>query len=345
MNAAFAEPRAKFSEWQPRWQLVSSLCLVLILQPLTARCQDAWDRVLVQPSATQADVWESLPVEVIQGRVSGMNSKQLSMVDDQGQPRTVDCQRMQSVELAWKSPAVIDALELLAKRETQSGVNALYAASTQLPGWQQQLLVGKIVQAADAVGNPRTTGVLFLKLVASQPPACLYADIPLCWTIREPDAALAAAARQWLSAEEDAAQLLGASWLLFGAESELARRKLNALQASSDAVIGQLAVAQSWRLVPPPDTLNELPKWLQFRDGLLEPLQLGPTEFIADRMQRIGETELAIGQWMRIATLHADRYHRALAAVENAAASLRRLGRESQAQQLETWMQELDGLP
>ena len=82
---------------------------------------------------------------------------------------------------------------------------------------------------------------------------------------------------------------------------------------------------------------------MDYRDRMLQPLQLGPTEFLADRLQRIGETDLAIGQWMRIATLHADRYDRARRALTAAADSLTRQGRPAEAKKIEAWIDELDG--
>lgn len=65
------------------------------------------------------------------------------------------------------------------------------------------------------------------------------------------------------------------------------------------------AASQGWRLTLPPQTMSNLAGWLEQRDKLIPPLQLGPTEFIADRLMRIGQTDLAVGQWMRIASQHA----------------------------------------
>jgi hypothetical protein len=84
--------------------------------------------------------------------------------------------------------------------------------------------------------------------------------------------------------------------------------------------------------------LNE---WFTFRDQLLLPLQIGPTEFLADRLMRVGEPDLAIGQWMRIAATHPARYHRASQALEAAADQLRRLGRDKEMRKLESWAKQL----
>ncbi|MCA9134436.1 MAG: hypothetical protein KDA45_14805, partial [Planctomycetales bacterium] len=134
-----------------------------------------------------------------------------------------------------------------------------------------------------------------------------------------------------------------ASWLLFGPHGSTAGRTLAALRASPNSTVAQLAVVQSWRLVAPPETRPALASWIEFRDKLLPPLQLGPTEFLADRLMRIGEPELALGQWMRIATVHAERYHRAAGALQAAETQLKRVGRDDEAQRLKAWIQELRG--
>ena len=52
---------------------------------------------------------------------------------------------------------------------------------------------------------------------------------------------------------------------------------------------------------------------------------------LADRFQQIGQTNLAIPEWLRIATLHGDRYHLATKAIPKASEALRAAGRKEEA--------------
>jgi len=133
---------------------------------------------------------------------------------------------------------------------------------------------------------------------------------------------------------------LGASWMLLGPDREAARAKLLKLHDSKNEAIASIAMAQSWRLVPPLETSAKLAEWFEFRDRLIEPLQIGPTEFIAERCARTGMIDLAIGQWSRIATMHSNRSHRAWNALNAAARTLNQQNRAEEANRFLTWAEE-----
>ncbi|MEM8736081.1 MAG: hypothetical protein AAGG44_17765, partial [Planctomycetota bacterium] len=152
--------------------------------------------------------------------------------------------------------------------------------------------------------------------------------------------ALIATSKEWIVSEQPTLQLLGASWLLLGPESNLATSTLKRL-AQEDSTVGKLAELQLWRTVPPPETMKRVTGWMETRDRLLPALQLGPTEFLADRLMRIGETELAVGQVLRIASEPHGRYHRLRPILVRARDALNSKNLESEAEKLEVWINEL----
>ncbi|MEZ6133831.1 MAG: hypothetical protein R3C53_02865 [Pirellulaceae bacterium] len=333
---------------------MNRLCCLLVLSlcfsPTTTGLGQAYDEVVVRDKPKQStsasvksDPWLSVTTRVLRGKIEGVNGKELLLVDGSGQPQRVECAQVQSIAVAWQDPAVLAALDLFRQRKYQESMLAINATLAKVPTWQHPLLVAKIVEAASAAGDQRVAGRLFLQLAAADPPPIIYADMPLCWTVCDPNQAMLDAAQQWLAAEGDASKLMGASWLLFSADSETARQALLQLQASENTTIAKLAVAQSWRIEPPPDTMGQLSQWLAFRDSLLEPLQLGPTEFLADRLMRVGQTDLAIGQWMRIATHPNKRHHRAVSSLESAASMFVQLGKTEEAEKVKLWIKNLDG--
>ncbi|WP_145082391.1 hypothetical protein [Aureliella helgolandensis] len=297
---------------------------------------------VVTGSAKFATLWHPQGVAQYAGTIIDFDANLLVLRTPDNQEMQFQSDRVLHIAFQWRKDEARQASDLVADRQYQAAVTAIQSAyKSGIPQWQQRILIGQLVQALAALEKSRTAGVLFLNLADAHPPAMLYADMPLCWTAREPDAALLKTALDWLNSDSESAQLLGASWLLMGPHRSQAEEALRKLKSSENSTVSQLAAAQAWRSVPPPDTMKYLAEWFEFRDGLLEPLQLGPSEFLAERLMRIGQDELAIGQWVRIGTIHRDRYHRAAAALNSAAQQLQRNGMNQEAQKLHTWITEL----
>jgi hypothetical protein len=242
----------------------------------------------------------------------------------------------------WRTPAAESAHRLFIERKYREAKDAITKAATNdLPRWQQRVLVAEFVDVLAAFGDTRLAGGVYLKSLApNQPPAMLYSSLPMNWTTVEPNRALYDIAVEWLEQPSECAQLLGASWLLLGPDGDAARGKLLKLQNSKVETISALAVAQAWRLVPPSETEDKIAEWLEYRGRLIEPLQIGPTEFIADRLARVGMIDQAIGQWSRIATLHADHPHRAAMALMAAQRLLTQQGRPEEAKRFQVWAEQ-----
>ncbi len=300
------------------------------------------DMVEYQGLTEKSDAW-TVPLTVqLEGEIKQLDGQRLAMIESDGSPRTVPSQQIVRITPQWRNAAAADVHQMFVERKIKEVVKGVpEALQSNLVQWQQRLLIAELVQSVDALGNPQAAGSYFLSLAKSDPPHLLYADMPMCWSVCEPDEALREQAHQWLQDESEAAQLMGASWLLFGERSTEAKRAFSQLVRSQNSAIAQMAAIQGWRLTPPPQTMSNLTQWFELRDRLIPPLQLGPTEFIADRLMRIGQTELAIGQWLRIASQHADHPHRAAKAIQSAAAQLKRLGRDEEAQRLEAWINQL----
>lgn len=327
---------------------VFSVQLPLSAQDLpSARDDSAWDVVELIELSGKRDVWNPPRTLQLLGEIKRFESEQLDLIDRSGSERTVPSKYVVRVMPRWRTAEAAQTHQLYVDGKFDELLKAVPAAlESNLVQWQQQMLIAELVQAVAGQGKPRAACAYFLTLAESKPPPMLYASMPLCWTACEPDQVLRDGALKWLEKkDDDAARLLGASWLLFTDEQAAAQQALTQLQASPNTVIAQLAVAQGWRRVPPPQTMVDLNRWFEFRDKLLPPLQLGPTEFIADRLQRIGQIELAIGEWSRIGSQHADHPLRAQQALGDAATQLKRLGRDEEAQRFEAWKKELQKQP
>lgn len=300
------------------------------------------DRASYVGLADNRDPWiVPEPVELL-GEIKQFDGERLALQQSDGSARTVPSPQIVSLTPHWRTAAAAQAHQLFVERRYADVVTAVpLALKSNLVQWQQRLLIAELVQAVEALGNTRAAGLYFLSLHKSNAPPMLYAAMPLCWTVREADEALLEQAQQWLSDESEAAQLMGASWLLLSDQGSAAKQALAKLLTSQNSAIAQLSRAQGWRLIAPPQTMSELNGWLASRDRLIAPLQLGPTEFIADRLMRIGRHDLAMGQWIRIAHEHADHPHRVLQALQSAHTQLSRMQRPDEAQRLEVWIKTL----
>ncbi|RMF37357.1 MAG: hypothetical protein D6753_17715 [Planctomycetota bacterium] len=300
---------------------------------------ESTDAILFHRPPRTGDVWNGPQHRQIHGNVSRFDAEVLTVATEDGQVRNLASDQVDRVVPRWANEQAAHARRLVQQRQFRAAIPALeQAVRSGIPRWQQRLLIADLVRSVASIGKTRSAGTLFLNLAASHPPPALYADMPLCWTTQEPDVTLRDAARQWLASDDPHAQLLGASWLLSGASRGEAEAGLRRLESSSVEIVAQLARWQRRRLTPPPESLERMPTWMAERDALLGPLQLGPTEFMAERLAQTGQIELAVGQWMRIVTQHQDRYHRWQAAVEQVESALQRLGNPEQAERFQAWI-------
>lgn len=321
----------------------ASLAICLLLGACAA-AQGQLDVVKIGPVVRQprAGSWSPIQTELVQGRIRQLDATELIIRTEEGD-RKYASNRVEAVTIVWANEKASEAFNLVEQRRYSEAIPAIDAAlKTGIPVWQQRFLIASLIRSLDAVGKTPTAGVVFIRFLSpSRPPPLLYADLPLCWRSEIPDASLTAAAEKWLVGESEIERLLGASWLLLSSSPEPAEATLKTLLTSQNESIAKLASLQLLRLAPPPETLKDLPNWLAKRDGLIPPLQLGPSEFIAERLARINETELALGEWMRIASNHTGRYHRAVRALKSASALLDRQGKQEEAAKLSSWISDL----
>jgi hypothetical protein len=305
------------------------------------------DRVVYGPALPRStNAWDPPPAITLIGKIQRLDQSVLEIVAADGRVQKLPSDRIERIEVAWASQTAAAAHERFAKQQYMEALkeNGEVLRAGGIPLWQQCILLGELVEAAEAAGRPELAGQLFLKLGQQQPPDFLMAVVPLNWTSRELTPALEKAAGQWLEQGDDFAGLLGASWLLLTDRAQDARQRLTAIQSKPSKLLARLAVMQLWRASPPSETTGSLQSWMVARDSLLLPLQLGPSEFLAERLSRIGRTDLAVGEWMRIAALHPEHAYRARLALEAAQQRLSRESNDSSAKAVADWIGQLDAV-
>lgn len=317
-------------------------------EPLASEPDDRVEIRQAVTANTKVGLWSPLKTMTLKGKIESFDVKslviQVPAEDGTLSAKTISSDMVQKVVPAWRGTGLVEAMELFDQRKMPEFSKAFVKLDFKtIPEWQAKFIRAKIVQSRDSANQFVMAGESFLSLAnEGSIPDLLYADIPLCWTSPRTDE-VNAKAKEWVKQDSEVARLLGASWLLLGQDALIARKALDELQKSKFPVIAQLAKAQSWRIVPPPETMQQLPAWISERDRMLIPVSLGPTEFMMDRLMRIGQHELAIGCAVRIATIHTDNYFRSRRALVAANQLLKKQGRDAEADQVDQWIKKLDG--
>ena len=313
------------------------------------------DRVVIRQGLTEAtrlSLWKPLKRSEQFGRISHLDNREMLIevegdTDQVGLPTArrlrIPCDQIESVDPVWQDDSTKELVQLFERRMYREFIQALRERDlAAIPQWQQLLLLNKVVQAVDAVQGPTASANPFLRMAESAPDF-LYASMPLCWTFSEMDRDFKEKCRTWMESPSEVAQLLGASWLLQDTEGHRAAQVISQLQSSSNNAVAQLSAAQAWRLIPPPDTMNQIAKWIAIRDRMLLPLSLGPTEFLVERLSRVGQPDLAVGQALWIATMSPGDSARVARSLGKAAELLSAGGYQTEAQRVFDWRKELLG--
>jgi hypothetical protein len=335
--------------YQQQLYAVMMCCCMLQFVAAQPESLSELDRVEFRQGVTETTkigLWNSLQTVIISGKIRSMDSEKVVMevatAEGASAVKTFSADQLQRIWPDWQGDAVAQALALFDQQKYVEFQQALSKSDlTKTPDWQQLLILDKIIQVRQANNQLPMAGDSFVKLANQAVPPVFYAHAPLCWAVTADE--ITSSAQKWLEQDHEAAKLLGASWLLLGTESKKAKLVLQQLQSSKNLAIRQLAKTQLWRLVPANATMEQLPGWLKERDRLLPALQAGPTEFITDRLTRIGQHDLAIGLAIQSLALDPEDRFRHKRMLQSIGGTLQRQQRSEEAQKVSSWLKQLDG--
>ena len=325
--------------------------LAIISSAQSANPQEAQEATVsriwfAEPGDTSLNRWDPRQLFEDAGLIKEWDGQKVVLVR-QGTKReiTTPGDFVVRIEPAWSNETAEQIHRLFSDRQYAAVVKqGNDAIKSGLPRWQQRVILSEMIEACSALGKPRIAGILFVSLAKENPPQLLLSTIPIPWgetaLLDSNVSEVQNLSEEWIKQDSEAAQLLGAAWLLSGAKRPSAIEKLEQLAKSSKIpIVSAYAQAQLWRIVPPAEILSDrLPRWIVERDKLLLPLQAGPTMLLADRLQQAGQPNLAIPEWLRVATLHSNRYHLATKAIPKAAAALRTAKRNEEADRVQSML-------
>ena len=283
-------------------------------------------------------LWETPLPEAVSGTILDINDQEIVYLA-KGNPTPVHrpSKRLQAIDFLFSSETAIKAHAAFEQRQFNSAIELAKTAIAEgkIPRWQQRILAAEITDCLMNLGHTANACRVFISLCKESPFPILYASTPLNWTTERADTGLTQQSQAWITLEkEPIAQLLGASWLLTGSDTQSIRAILEKLSRSKDTTVSQLASAQLWRLAPPTQVVEQYHSWLLYRDQMLLPLQVGPTIAIAHKLEKAGKLEESVSQWLRIAALFPTNEKAAKLSSDSAMELLGRLGRNEEAAKL-----------
>lgn len=314
-----AKPAGPGLPWCDVRALRALVRCVRVLLLLAAGSAMAQDQVEIAAAGGGRALWT--------GRILDFNGQNLVLQAPGGHEQTFPAGSVQRAETAqgeqhraadgaWAQADFNQALVLYRK--------ALQQESRQ---WVRRRILARIVGCYQALGSTATAGDTFLLLASSDPPPQDFASIPLAWMAPLPAADLEQAAKTWLTRPEPVAKLLGASYLLMGADGDAARRALDALIRSADPVLTSLARAQQWRTAVATASKEELDTWEQSLESLPEALRGGPYYVLGQGRLHRQQWDQAAWTLLRVPIAYPRDRELAARALLDAGKALEKLGR------------------
>lgn len=239
------------------------------------------------------------------GRVIDFTGNELRWENAAGSQTTVAADRVVKIESNWS-----DA-HRLANNQFDSGQYAAAltaygkAISSESRLWVRRLILARAVWCCRNTNQQHRAVRTFLALVGSDPQTPYMECIPLAWTSTPADSAIMATARQSLSLDAPAAaQLVAASWLVIGTDSQRATETLRRLSTHDDRRLALLAETQLWRTQIGTAAANNADRFGRVLENIPLEFQTGPVLLWGDALTAADRHAEAALAYLRVPVLH-----------------------------------------
>ena len=269
----------------------------------------------------------------VPGEIIDYTGRAIRIRSDQGLERSYAADRVVRIETEWTLEHVAGDEAQAAGQFAAAIEQYRRAVQTEPRTWVRRKILAELVWCYRAAGRQEAAGDAFLLLLSSDPATPYFDSIPLAWLPTE--AVSPQRATAWLERDDlPAAQLLGASYLMSGAQRGAALAALDQLAQHDDPRIAALAIAQRWRAEAFQATAAETAAWMQVIEQMPEPLRGGAYFVLGQtlaRQRRHDEAALAL---LRVPILFDRDRELAAAALVLAGQSLEQASQPDEARRL-----------
>jgi tetratricopeptide (TPR) repeat protein len=269
------------------------------------------------------------------GKIEDYSGAGLVLVTTQGRKETIPLDKLvdfqttatdeeqsaDKLKRAGKLPEAIEAYKQAKRAESRQ--------------WVIRRISRSLVDCYDVAGQIDQAGDEFLAIVAADEETPYFGSIPLAWRGSATEGPAATRAPKWLAAaNQPAAELLGASWLVAGAQRAKALAKLKALSNDLDPRIAHLAAAQLWRAALVTATAADARKWQQQIERMPAELRSGPLLVLGDYYARNDRSDEALLAYLQVPLVYNRRQTLSGTGLISAARLLEKLKRPDDAGRL-----------
>jgi tetratricopeptide (TPR) repeat protein len=266
------------------------------------------------------------------GQIVDYTGEELTLRSALGATERIPARRVLEIKTIW--PAEYEAGQAARlKGDLDDAIAAFQQAKrAESRPWALRQIGADLAGAFLETGRIAAAVEEFLPIAAADPATPHWNVVPIASQPPPSDSVLESRAAQWLADERnEAARLLGASWLLAGGKRAAATRALEALASSSNSRIAALATIQIWRTKVVTATPADAARWQTHLASL--PLETQATGWfvLGELLARQDQPEAAALAYLKAPLLFRERRGLAADALLAAGKQLEKMGQTSQA--------------
>ena len=249
--------------------------------------------------------------------------------------REIDTDRIVDVRTDWPA-GLIDGRKMMASGDFGQAATILkQARETESRQWVKQIITSELVQCLDATDQTELAMIEFLRLYQDDSQTRFFHLIPLPWLLTKPYSEQGRLGTKILGSENKLLALMSASLLLTGSQRAQATQRLEQLASDADKRIAQLATTQLWRRELLTATEATVERWDTQINSLPDKLRAGPLVLLAQAQSRIGKSDLAMTNFMKLPILYPEKNSLAALALFRCTEILKDTGQDKLANSLE----------
>ncbi len=255
-------------------------------------------------------------------------------IEVNGRSRQLKNEEILRIETVW-SEAYQQAETLFSERKFPSAIESYQTAlRAEQRGWAQNIILARMVQCGNLLDEHALASACFAQIVKADPQTRFIHLIPLPWLSSRIEARAEENARAWLQSRTPALRLLGASWLLGGADRVEAQAALEELGLDLNPSVAHFAKLQLWKAKVLTADLKEMGRLQSQIERMPKLIQAPALWILSDVQSRLKLGDEAVLTLMRIPIIHTENLTLSVAALQKSAAHLSDSGQTAQAVRL-----------
>lgn len=268
----------------------------------------------------------------VTGVITEYTSGELRIRQATGREPTIPADRVIEIETTWTRQHQVANQLLKGAKFEEALQQFVEAGKEESRPWVKRQIVAQQVRCQRALGKLDQACMTFLSLYASEKNTRHFEAIPLSWTVHQPSRGFERRCLDWLQrGRNPVAALMAASWLQSTQHRSQAIASLKALANQPDARIAHLADAQIWRTQTVTAKQEQVQRWESQTVRMPENLRAGPYFILGRTMSRLGQSQEAALQFMRVPILYPEDRQLAAESLHAAGRELERLGQIEEA--------------